>query len=1059
MKNRFILLILITAISSICLNAYAQNQATASNKLQTITGVVTDQNDEPIIGATVLIKGTVTGTLTDIDGKYKIDARQGDILEFRFIGFNSQEKEVKTGTIINVTMVESSVNLDDVVIIGYGQQKKESVVSSINTISADALAMPQRNLRNSIAGQLSGIIAIQRSGEPGNDSSQFWIRGQSSYAGGTSPLVLVDGVPRSMDDIDVDEIETFSVLKDAAATAVYGSEGANGVVLITSKRGKAQRTRVNFNAQYSVLTPTRMPKLLPAYDYLSLFNEGQWNQAGNPDWDTFKRTYSDEVLEKYLNGTDPDLYPNTDWTDLLKDHTTNQRYTINFRGGGDRVRYFVSGAYYTESGIFESNPIEKYDSNINLERYNLRSNIDIDFTATTKMSVDLSGQYIKRNNPGSSSDNIFGMITRFPTHYIPMQYSDGTASDHATYDPGARANPYNMLNHSGYRKRWSISAQSKVTLEQKLDFVTKGLFWRGAVSYDAYSYSVTKRDKTANAFYATGRDEEGNLVKKELRVGSALGDPNYDTSGGDKNVYIETSLNYRRTFGSKHDVTGLLLYMQKEKQRQNKNSDETGLVLLPYRKQSLVARATYGYDTRYMFEASFGATGSENFAPGHRWGIFPAVGVAWYASHEKFMKPVEDYISTLKLRASFGITGNDEIGSSNRFPYFESLKTNGTGYNMGLNPGTNGNASGAISNAVYEENFPAYGLTWEQEKKFNVGIDLGLFRGAVDLVVDAFYNRRNDILLRRKTIATAAGFRNAPWQNFGVTENKGLDASLVIKQRVGQVNLSARGNLTYAKNKIVEYDEVPQVYDYQAYTGNPIGQPYLWIADGLYTPDDFDITNNPAGGYIYTLKPGLPDPGTQVAPGDIKYRDLNGDKKIDSLDRTYKNGLYPTAPQIVYGFGFNAEWKGIFVGIFFQGVGNTSVNLLTANNFMPFHNGVDASSARVEALDRWTYDDPYNQNVLYPRVHANQFQHNTQASTWWYRSGNFLRLKNLEVGYEFNKNLIKKLYMQNLRVYVQGTNLAVWDSVKFWDPEIGNSNSGAKYPLSATWTMGLEVTF
>ena len=471
--------------------------------------MLTDVDGNPIVGVSVVLKGTSTGVLSDINGYYSIEVENGQILEYRFVGFETEEKLVKTGVNGNLRMRESSVNLDDVVVIGYGQQKKESVVASINSIGPAELSMPQRNLTNNIAGQIAGIIAIQRSGEPGNDSAEFWIRGQSSYAGGTSPLVLVDGVPRSMDDIDVDEIETFSVLKDAAATAVYGSEGANGVVLITSKRGKAQKTNISFRAQYSIVTPTRMPELLPAYDYLSLYNEGQWNEAGNPDWNTFNRTYSDEILEKYRTGVDPDLYPNVNWMDLLSDQTHNMRYTLNFRGGTEKTKFFVSGAYYKENGIFQSNPIEKYDANIGLDRYNLRTNVDMDITSTTKISVDLSGQYKTKNNPGNSSDAIFDMITQFPTHYIPMYYSDGSISEHYTYDPTTRSNPYNMLNHYGYTKSWSMNAQSKVSLEQKLDVITKGLSWKGSVSFDASAYSVIKREKSPNSFYATGRDETG----------------------------------------------------------------------------------------------------------------------------------------------------------------------------------------------------------------------------------------------------------------------------------------------------------------------------------------------------------------------------------------------------------------------------------------------------------------------------------------------------------------------------------------------------------------------
>ena len=1022
-------------------------------KSRNITGIVKDETGEPIIGATVLVKGTINGALTDMDGKYSIQAKEGETLEFRYIGYKSIEQKVKKENVMNVTLAESNINLDDVVVVGYGQQKKESVVASVNSLKPADIAIPTRSLVNSISGQIAGVIAIQRSGEPGNDDAAFWIRGQSSYAGGTNPLVLVDGVPRDMNDIDVDEIESFSVLKDAAATAVYGAEGANGVVLITSKRGVAQKTKVSFNAQYSVVTPTRMPELLDAYNYLSLYNEGEWNEAGNPGLlNEYNGSYSQDILEKYRTGTDRDLYPSVDWTDLLAKHTHNQRYTINFRGGSEKTRFFVSGAYYSEDGIFKSNTVEEYDANIGLQRYNLRSNVDMDITPTTKLSVDMSGQYKKKNNPNYSSDGIFSAITLFPTHLVPMHYSDGSLAD----PQGAatnRYNPYNLLNHSGYSKRWDAAFQSKVTLEQKLDFITKGLSIKGSVSFDADFYSVSLRSKTARTVFATGRNEDNSLKFVTVNEGSKLGDMSVTGTGGKKKIYIEGSLNYKRTFAQKHDLTGMILYNQKETQYMGTS--------LPYRKQNLVGRASYGYDSRYMLEASFGASGSENFSAGHRWGIFPAIGGAWYISHEKFMQKnnIENVISKLKLRASYGVTGNDAI-SGDRFAYREQLNTGDLGYDYGMTLGTSGGKDGPSKNGIVEDLFAAPSLTWEKEYKSNYGIDLGLFRGRVDISVDYFSNTREQILLQRKTIPTVLGYRENPYQNYGKTSNKGFDGSIILKQSIGKLNLSARGNFTYAKNKITEYDEIEQVEDYMYYTGNPIGQPKVYVAERLYTPNDFYITSNGQGGYTYTLKEGLPKPAAKVAPGDIKYKDMNNDGSIDANDMSYKNGLYPNNPQIVYGFGLNIDYKGFFAGIFFQGVAKASTNLLAkTSNFIPFYNGVDSSSARAEAMNRWTAADPFNQNVMYPRTHANRFTHNNEASTWWYRDASFLRLKNVEVGYQFDKKLIQKLKMSNLRIYIQGTNLAVWDHIKMWDPELGNSSSGSKYPICGTWTMVLEVAF
>lgn len=1022
-----------------------------------ISGLVTESNGDPVIGATILVVGTTRGVTTDLDGRYSIKASDGEELSFRYIGYNEVKRTVRKGeSTINVRLETASVNLDDVVVIGYGQQKKESVVSSMSSIGPAELSVKSRSLNNSVAGKIPGLIAVQRSGEPGWDDASFWIRGVSSYAGGTDPLIIVDGIPRKMSDIDTDEIETFTVLKDAAATAVYGAEGANGVVLITSKRGKSQKTVVNLSAEYGVATPIRLPELMSSYDYLSLFNEASWNDNGNPAIG-FTSPVSDEVLEKYRTGIDRDLYPSTDWMDMLRDHTQSQRYTINFRGGGEKVRFFVSGAYYTEDGIYQKNKNAIFDSNVKFDRYNLRSNIDFDLSRTTRMSVDMSGQYINRVAPNKTASNIFNGMTLMPVHLIPMIYSDGTPSEHPDSDnSGLRQNPYNFLYFSGYSKSWVATYQSKVMLEQDLDFITKGLSVKGIVSFDATSGQFINRTMTANSFYAKGRNDDGSLIYEQRNAGSALSNPTAASSEGNKKIYLEASVNYKNTFKKVHEVTGMLLYNQKETQKQNAG----GLSLLPYRKQSVVARASYGYDNRYMLEGSFGMTGSENFAPGHRWGIFPAIGGAWFISHEKWFEPVQSTINKLKLRASFGITGNDDIGASSRFPYLEEMNQDAGGMNLGISSVDNGNNQNWMG-GLAEKQAAAINLRWEIEKKINVGFDVGLLEGRVDISADYFSNRRKDILMQRKTIPSISGLRQGPTQNFGVVTNRGIDGNITLKEHIGKLNMTVRGNFTYTKNKIVEYDEIPHIYAYQDYTGRTIGTPLLYVAEGLYTPDDFNITTDPTtGAQAYTLKQGLPNPGAQVAPGDIKYADLNHDGQINDDDCTYDHQFNSQNPKIVYGVALDLEYKGFFAGVFFQGAGGCSVNLMAkASNFMPFNQGKDASSARTEAMSRWTASNPYNQNVLYPRMHSSAFSYNLKNSTWWYRDASFIRLKNVEFGYQFNKKQLSALRLQNLRLYVQGTNLITWDNVKYWDPELGNANSGAQYPISRRWTLGLEVTF
>lgn len=1038
-------------------------EAVQQQKTKIVTGLLTEGTGDPIIGASIRVQGTGRGVISDVDGKYSIEVSNGEVLEISYIGFVTVERKIKPeDTVINIRMEMDAISTEEVVVIGYGKQKKESVVSSLSAVGPAELSVKSRSLTNNIAGKLPGLIAVQRSGEPGWDDATFYIRGISSYAGGTDPLVLVDGVPRKMSDIDVDEIESFSILKDAAATAVYGAEGANGVVLITSKRGKSQKTVVNLSAEYGVSTPLRLPNLMSSYDYLSLYNEADWNDKGNPRANYVAPT-SDDLLALYRSGADPDLYPNADWMGVLRDHTSSQRYTINFRGGGDRVRFFVSGAYYTQDGIYKENKAE-FDSNISFKRYNLRSNIDFDLSKTTRMSVNMSGQYINRVAPQKTADAIFSGFTLAPVHLFPLIYSDGTPSEHPNSDgQGLRQNPYNYLYFSGYSKSWVATVQSQVILEQDLDFITKGLSAKGSVSFDSEQGQYINRNMSPHSYYATGRDENGNLIFTERNAGSALGNPSGADMAGYKKIYIEASLNYKRNFNDLHDVTGMLLYNQKEEQRQNQG---TGINLLPFRKQSVVGRASYSYDNRYTIEGSFGMTGSDNFAAGHRWGIFPAVGAAWYVSHEKWFESVQKVMSTFKLRASYGRTGNDQIYINNttkRFPYQEDMNTSAGGIDLGITGSNNGKAGGSTNwvGGLSEGFAAAPLLQWEIEDKFNAGVDMGFLNGQIDMTLDFFYNRRNNILIQRATIPSMSGLQQNPLQNMGVVSNKGVDGNITFKQHVGDLNLTFRANYTLARNKIVEADEIAHLYDYQNQTGTAIKTPLLYIADGLYTPDDFNISVDPVtGAQSYELKTTLPNPGAAVSPGDIKYRDLNGDNVIDDYDRTYHSGMKSGTPESVYGLSLNGEYKGFFAGIFFQGATGCSINLMSkASNFMPFNQGKDASSARMEAMSRWTASDPYNMNVLYPRMHTTEFSHNLKESTWWYRDASFIRLKNVEFGYQFDKKQLKSLGLTNLRLYVQGTNLKTWDHVKYWDPELGDANSGAKYPLTSSWTFGLEVTF
>lgn len=1023
-------------------NSLQPNSAQQQKKL--VQGFIRDENGESIVGANVVVKGTTIGVTTDLDGLYNLSVPdENSILEISFIGYLKQEIKVGKRNTINVVLKENASSLEEVVVIGYGQQKKSSLVSAINSVTNKELKAPTRNLVNNLAGQISGLIAVQRSGEPGYDNSEFWIRGVSSFKGGTTPLVLVDGVPRSMNDVEPDEIETFTLLKDASATAVYGAEGANGVILITTKRGSVQAARISVRAETSVLQPTRLPQYTNSFDYLTLYNEALTN-AGSPG------VFSNEVLNKYKDGVDPDLYPNVNWFDLLKDFTTNSRVTLNVRGGTERAKYFVSGAFYTESGLFESNTKEDYNANIGVKRFNLRSNIDFSISKSTLISVDLSGQYLQTNYPGVGTGTLFERMSTIPPHLFPMIYSDGKIAGHPDAN-SMKVNPYNLLNNSGYAKEWRTFIQSRAGLVQKLDFITKGLSYKASISFDANMIYTMNRAKSVTQYIATGRNDDGALDYRQVVSGSnSLGDASAGNSG-EKNIYFENSLNYERIFAERHNVGAMLLYMQKDYQPHNQP--------LSFRKQGVVGRVSYSFDDRYSFEGNFGYTGSETFAKGFRFGFFPAFGVAWYLSNEKFYSDkMRNVVNKLKFRASAGRSGNDDTGG-NRFLYRATMTTNAGGYNVGY---IDGASNGNIGNGIVEGQFYAPNIGWETEVKQNYGIELGLFNNRIDLQVDYFNNKRSDILLQRSTVAGAAGFQVMPWQNFGSVNNHGLDASLVLNHTIGNVKLAARGNFTFARNKILEYDEVPPMYPWMQITGNRIGDENraLYISDGFYSYDDFIITGEGIN-REYKYKENVVQSGLagDIRPGDLKYKDLNGDGIINSNDA--KRGLgHPENPEIVYGFGVSAEWKGIAVNIFFQGVGNTSTVLgqSAGQAFFPFVWGVDQSTVRKEFMNRWQDSDPYNFDVDFPRMREGTHPHNTVASTFWLRDASFLRLKNVEISYNFP--FIKKMTgVQAARIYLMGNNLAVWDKIKMWDPEMGNKNAGSSYPLSRTFTLGLDVTF
>ena len=991
---------------------------------KTITGIVQDALG-PIAGANIIVRGTTNGNITDMDGKFMLENVPANAtLVISYIGFTPQEIRVGNQTTFNITLQEDSEALDEVVVVGYGQQKKESVVVSMSSIKPKDIVVPSRSLNNSLAGQVAGLIAVQRSGEPGYDNAEFWIRGVSTFAGGTSPLVLVDGVPRSMSDIEPDEIETFSVLKDAAATAIYGAEGANGVVLVTTKRGRVEKAKISFKTEHTISSPTRLPEFVGSADYLDLFNEARHNDGELPQ-------FSDDLIAHYRNNDDPDLYPNTNWIDkMLRKNTFTHRYTLNVRGGTEKAKYFVSAAYYNESGIFKGSPTKQYNTNIGIDRINLRSNIDMNVSSTTTVGVDLALQYLVNNYPGTGTANIFRSMLITPPYTFPAVYSDGTVSTYSQERDANMRNPYNLLMNSGYAKEYRTAIQSKVYVDQKLDFITKGLSVRLNASYDYDSEMIVRREYNPTRYHATGRDENGNLLFATVVSGNPeLQDPKNSATSATKKIYIDAAINYKRTF-DQHEVGAMLLYMQKETQYHN--------VALPYRKQGLVGRLTYGYGGRYFIEGNFGYTGSENFEPGKQFGLFPAIALGWIPTQYEFMQNHAGWLNFLKIRASYGEVGNDQIGGGRRFPYLTLINFGG-GSRWG-------------SNGLTEKQIGANNLHWEVAKKYNLGIDFQFLNDKIGGTVDIFRDTRDNIFQERKMMPSEVGVVTNPYTNVGRMRSSGIDGNIYLNQKINEDNyFTVRANMTYAVSKVVHWDQDAVRYPYQSYSDVNYGVMRGLVALGLFQNQD-EINRSPKQTY------------GEVRPGDIRYKDVNADGKIDDDD------IVPIAhsnvPQIQYGFALEYRYKRWTISALFTGAAKVNF-LYGGSGFYPFSGGEVGNILSIvnDPKNRWTpawySGDPSteNPNARFPRLTYGENKNNNRASTFWLADGSYLRWKSLDISYRIGTNkVLRTVGISDMNLQFVGQNLAVWDSVKLWDPGQASKN-GAVYPLQRTFSLQLTATF
>lgn len=1015
--------------------------AFAQNRVSEVTGVVLDENKEPLIGVNIVVKDQPgLGTITDVDGKFRIKASPYQVLVFSYIGYDKQEVPVEGRKSLQVGMKLSSNSvLDEVTITGTGVQKKATITGAITTVDVNSLrssGAASTSITNALAGNVAGIIGMQKSGAPG-EVSEFWIRGISTFGANSSALVLVDGFERSMDELNIEDIESFSVLKDASATAIYGSRGANGVVLITTKRGREGKVGIDVKVEGGYNTRTRTPEFVDGVTYAEMLNEALITRNQEP-------RYTATEMSILRQGLDPDLYPNVNWKDvLLRDGAYTERANVNISGGGSAARYYVSVGFLNQEGMYnvDENLKKDYNTNANLRRWNYRMNADLNVTKTTLVSVGLGGSLDLQNTPGMSNDDIWGAITGYTPISIPITYSDGKIPTTGT---GNRTNPWVMATQTGYKETWLNKIQTNVTLEQQLDFITKGLKFIGRYGFDTENKNENNRTKMPELWQAESRrDENGNLImnrraEEQLMTQSSATD-------GYRNENLEAELHYNRLLGKKHDVGATLKYFQYQKVKTANVGDDI-MKAIARRSQGVSGRVTYGYDYRYFAEFNFGYTGSENFESGSQFGFFPAISLGWNIAEEKFIKDRFKWLDMLKIRYSYGEVGNDMLNSNewaDRFPYLNSFGTS-SGWNYG-----DVNNSYAFSGYRYSQ-IGAINLTWERAKKHNLGVDIALLNNKFSVTMDFYKDTRDQIFMRRQYLPQIVGVTSQPWANVGKMESKGIDGNFMYHEKIGQVDFTVRGNLTYTKNEIIEYDEQMNSFTYQMTEGFRYNQARGLIALGLFKDYD-DIRTSPTqqfGSYM---------------PGDIKYKDVNGDGVVNDLDVVPIGST--STPNLIYGLGLSASWKGIDFSIHFQGAGQSAyfINGPAVYAFSQSSWG-NILSDWAEPGNRWIAKeisgDPAteNPNAKYPRLSYGGNGNNYRASTFWLRDGSYLRLKTLEVGYTFPQKWINKLRMTKARFYFLGSNLAVWDSLKLWDPELA-SGDGMKYPLTKSFTLGLNVTF
>ena len=1024
-----------TLLAALLLFLLPSGEAGAQSR--SVKGLVLDEANAPVAGAFVTVKGETRGVMTDGEGRFDISVKSSDVLVVSFLGYDDMEVAVKDQNDIQVKLTPQANQLEEVVMVAYGAQKKASVIGSISTVDAAVLQAPIGQLSTGLAGKLAGVVAVQHTGEPGS-SAEFWIRGVNTFGANSYPLILVDGVERSMDLVDTEDIASFSILKDATATALYGVRGANGIVIITTKRGSESKPKINIKVESGITAPTRLPEMASAEQFIDYLNTMQPGMID--DYSRSMYLASSTVRSQRVNTADgalpityADLYPNVDWmSELFKKYAPNCKVNISVAGGTKRVRYYAGGSYYFEDGIFNVAKNSRYNSQMNYQKFNFRTNVDINITKSTVLGMDLSTQYTRKNKPGSDISEIYNYALQISPIGFPVVFSDGTLSN-----PENGLNPYNLINNMGYAVASSVNAQTTVSLTQDFsDFLLDGLKAKIQVSWDAKtntSYTNVIRPR----IYFLRYNDEIKDYEYALQGNSGTGYINTSSSGvsGQTILNVEASVNYEHSFKSAHRVGAMFLWYLRQRTNINPGSY---WYTFPYKSLGIAGRATYSYRNRYFAEFNFGYNGSENFSPGHRFGFFPSGAVGWIVSNEKFWDPVRPYVSLLKFKGSIGKVGNDQIGGNRRFGYNTTMDTSGiAGYNWGLTGPvyTSGVTTGDIGNP---------GIVWEEALKRNVGVEINFWDDRIKIQLDYFNDKRTGIFIERQSLPSAVGMRKTQYTNIGEMKNSGIDLSAQFDYTFDfGLSISARGNFTFNRNKRLYDDKPSQIWPYQNTAGFANGQQRGLIAEGLFmSQEEIDAWPTQTFG--------------AVQPGDIKYRDVNGDGQVDAYDVVPIG--YTSIPEINYGFGLSLSWKGIDASVFFSGMDHVS-RIIGGYNLY----GGAASNVKVQGqifadVAEKSWSVTHSPDAEYPRFSTETAANNLRASTFWLKDMSFLRLKNAELGYTFPKKWTQKIKMSALRIYVQGVNLATFSKFKLWDPEL-ESSYGNVYPLTRNVSFGLNINF